>query len=83
MRPQAVLLRDIIDVYEEFRLRRIEAAPIGLLREGERIEMRGNIASAAGIDVVAPGAAKIVSLLDDDEILATRHAHARAHAQAA
>jgi len=48
-------------------LRRVDGRPIGVQLGRERVEVRGEIACAAGIGVVAPGSADGVVLLVDRE----------------
>src|SRR5205085_549084 len=50
-------------------LGRIGVAPLGVQGEGEGIEVRGDVALAARVAVVPPGAADVAVLLEDDEVL--------------
>ena len=56
-------------VVPDLGLRREGARPVGVGREGERVEVRGHVAGAAGIGVVAPRAADVVGALEHDEVL--------------
>src|SRR5262249_27022412 len=53
----------------DLRLPREAVRPAGLGREGERVEMRLDVAGAAGIGVVAPRAADVAGALEDDEVV--------------
>src|ERR1700761_785456 len=44
-----------------------DAGPFGVRPEGERVQVRGDVAGHTGIAVVPPRPANVVGLLDDDE----------------
>src|ERR1700682_6392456 len=62
-----VLVGDIAEVVPQFRLRRIQPAPVISRSERKRVEVGGNVAGAAGIAIIAPGASDVGSLLDDQK----------------
>ena len=49
-------------------LRGVRRRPVGVAREGERVELAGDVAAGAGVGVVAPGAADVVALLDHEVV---------------
>ena len=57
------------EVVPDFLLTGEAAAPVGIGRERERVEVRGHVARAARVGVVAPGAAEVVGLLEDEEVV--------------
>ncbi len=69
VREDPVMARAVAQVREDLRLRRERPAPVGVRGERERIEMRGHVARAPGVRVVAPGAAHVAGLLQDDEVV--------------
>ena len=76
---QPVLVGDALEVVLDLRLERPHVRPVGLRLERERVHVRRDVAGAAGIGVVAPGAADVVGLLQDQEVDALplqRDAHA-------
>ena len=77
---QTVLLGDAPEVIQDLRLRREQFAPGRLGLERERVQVRRHIARAVRIAVVAPGAAYLVGLLQDQEVHALalqRDGHAK------
>src|SRR5437764_14881908 len=62
---QPVLLRDTLEVVEDFRLRRERPRPAWVLLVRERVHVRLDVARAPGVRVVAPGAADLGRLLQD------------------
>src|SRR5689334_6597655 len=54
VRGDAVLVRALAQVVPDLRLQREQTRPLGVRRERERVEVRGNVALAARIRVVAP-----------------------------
>ena len=66
---QAVLLGDALEVVEDLRLQGPHVGPVGLRLEGEGIHVRRDVAGAAGVGVVTPGAADVVGLLEDHEVV--------------
>ena len=61
-------LGDLLDVGLDLRLRGEGHRPVGVGREGEGVELARHVAGRAGVGVVAPGAADVGALLDDDEV---------------
>ena len=77
---QPVLLGDAPEVIQDLRLWREQFAPGRLGLERERVQVRRDVAGAARIGVVPPGAAYVVGLLQDQEVDALalqRDAHAK------
>ena len=66
-----------------FRLNRKHARPVRVRREGERIEMRGDITGRARINIVTPDATDRVRLFQNDEILDAALLQAMRHPDAA
>ena len=60
--------RHVAQVLEDLRLRRERARPVGVGGEGEGVEVRGHVAAAARIGVVAPGAAQLARALEQHEV---------------
>src|SRR5205814_9616000 len=60
----------------------VRAAPVRVEREGERVQVRGDVALAAGIAVEPPGAADVLPALEDREVVQARLLEADGHAQA-
>ena len=69
VRVEPVLGRAVAQVVPDLRLGREGAAPARVRLEGEGVEMRGDVAGAAGIGVVAPGAAEVARPLQDHEVV--------------
>src|SRR5258708_9764928 len=67
IRSKAVLLDAALQIIVDFLLTGIHARPLGRRREGKRIKVRRNIASAARIAIVPPGAADVGALFDDEK----------------
>ena len=57
-----------LDVGLDLRLRGEGPRPVGVGREGVRVELARHVALRAGVGVVAPGAADVVALLDHHEV---------------
>ena len=88
-RSQPHFLRDTVpfggcpQIVEDFCLLRIHAAPLGISIERERVEMRRDVAGAAGIPVVPPGPADLLAFFENQERVDTgftkldRHAESR------
>src|SRR6266566_5335102 len=76
-----VMLHTAFEVVVYFLLARIHAGPIRRRSEGKRIEVRRNIAGAAGVTIVPPGAADIAALFDDEKRFHTGFEKLDAHAQ--
>ena len=70
----AELVGAAAQVVADLGLERIRRAPVGVRRERERVERRRDVALAARIGVVAPGAADLLGALDHDEVLDARPA---------
>ena len=66
---EAVAGRDVAHVLPDLRRRGEQLAPARVLLVGERVEDARDVAGAAGVGVVAPGAAEIVGALEDHEVL--------------
>ena len=78
----ALLVGDLAHVGPDLLLAREALAPVGveLVREG--VHVARDVALAAGVGVVAPGAADVMGLLEDDEVLAAGVAQLHGHAHA-
>ena len=61
---------------EDLGLGREGGRPVRVGREGERVEVRGDVAAAAGVGVVAPGAADVAGALEQHEVALARPASA-------
>ena len=72
VRTEPVLVDAVLDVAQDLLLRRELAAPVGLGLEGVGVQVRPDVAGAAGISVLPPGAADPVRLLQDDEVALAR-----------
>lgn len=59
---------DLFQVGADVRLAGEAARPVGVGREGEGVEVRGNVAGAAGVAVVPPGAADGVRPFQHHEV---------------
>ena len=68
VRHHAVALGAVAQVVEDLGLRRERARPVRVRGERERVEVRGHVAAAAGIGVVAPGAADVRGALEHGEV---------------
>src|SRR5207247_8042881 len=53
----------------DLRLAREGPAPAWVGRERERVQVRGDVAGAAGVGVVPPGAAEVVGALEHQEVV--------------
>src|SRR6266852_219859 len=80
IRSKPVMLNAALQVVVDFLLARIHARPIGRRFEREGIEMRRDVAGAAGITIVPPGAADIFALFDDEKGAETGFNKLDAHA---
>ncbi len=65
----AVLARGAVQVLEDLRLGRVVARPLRVHREGERVQVRGDVARAARVRVRPPRAAEPARALEDDEVV--------------
>ena len=65
---QPVFLGDSLEVVPDLGLIGERVLPVGLGLERERVQVRRDVAGAAGVTVVAPRAADVVELLQDDEV---------------
>ena len=74
--------RAALEVVADLGLRREHSRPLGVEGEGERVEVRLDVAGAARVVVVAPGAADGVGALQDQEVVVTRLLQAVGHGQA-
>ena len=61
--------RDALEVGADLRLRRVGPAPVRVRGERERVEVRGDVAGAAGVGVRPPGAADVGVALEDHEVV--------------
>ena len=77
----AVIDGHALEVREDLLLWRVQLRPLGVLREGEGVEVRGHVAGAAGVAVLAPGASDARALLQHHEA-APRFLERDGHAQA-
>ena len=64
-----VLGRHPLQVGVDLRLGGERAAPVGVRREREGVEVAGHVAGAARVGVVPPGAADVAVALEDEEVL--------------
>src|SRR5713101_4578321 len=80
MRREPVTLDTALQVIVDLLLARIHARPIGRRYEREGIEMRRDVAGAAGITIVPPGAADVFALFDDEKGAQTGFNKLDAHA---
>ena len=69
-------------VFVDFLLAGIHAGPFGGGSERKRIKMGWDVAGAAGVAIVPPGAADIVVLFDDEKGFHTGFEKLDAHANA-
>src|SRR5919204_680869 len=69
VRADAELVGAATQVVADLRLWRVGLTPIGVGCEGERVEVRGDVARAAGIGVEPPGPAHLVAPLDHQEVV--------------
>src|SRR3954462_9611767 len=81
VRHDPVVLRAAAQVVPNLGLRGEGARPLGVRGEGERVQVRGHVARAARIAVVAPRATDVVGLLQHDEVLDPGLAQADGHPQ--
>jgi hypothetical protein len=70
-------------VVEDLVAHRVGAVPVRVARERERVQVRRDVALAAGIAVGPPGAAHVAAALDDDEVLRALLLQPDRHAEAA
>ena len=75
-------LRAVAQVVPDFLLEPEGARPAPVRREGEGVQVRGHVALAAGIAVVAPCASDVVGALEHDEVLHPLLLEADRHPQA-
>ena len=80
IRGEFVFLDAAFQVAMNLLLAGIHACPVGRGFEGEGIQMRRNVASAAGVAIVPPGAADVGALLDDQKRIHARFEKLDAHA---
>ena len=69
-----VTLRDLLEVGLDLRPRRIAARPARVRREGELVEVRGDVAGGPRIGVVVPDAADPLAALEDRDVVVARPA---------
>ena len=79
----SVLLGAVVEVGADLGLGRVGPRPVALDLERERVEVRGDVAGAARIAVVVPGAADAAPLLEQDEVLEAGLLQPDGHAQPA
>src|SRR5439155_2058280 len=60
---------DAAQVGLDLRLHGERARPVRVAGKGERVEVRRDVALAAGVRVLAPGAADVAGTLEDDEVV--------------
>ena len=80
---QVVLLDRVQDVVLDLAPGRITLGPVGLGRERVGVHVRLHVAGRAGVLVVAPGAAHLLGLFQDHEVLNACFLELDGHAQAA
>ena len=76
---QLVLVGNPVEVVLDLALVREEVCPARVLVKGVRVQVRWNVTSRPGVGVLAPSAANVVGLLQQDEIdtpLSERDGHA-------
>ena len=81
VRVDAVLASDPAQVLPDLGLRRERPAPVRVGRERERVQVRGHVAGAARVGVIAPGAAQLLGPLEHDEVVDALLLQADRHAQ--
>src|SRR5260221_11548623 len=64
----AIALCTLTEIVPDLGLRRVHAAPIWIEREGEGVQVRGDITGTAWIRVIAPGPPDICRPLDHHKI---------------
>jgi hypothetical protein len=69
VRAHAKVVGDLLQVRPDLRLPAVDVRPVRVRREGEGVEVARHVAGAAGIGVVAPGAADAAGALQQDEVL--------------
>jgi hypothetical protein len=69
VRNEIEVSRAALQVAPDLGLPREPPGPARFGREGERVEVRLDVARAAGIGVVAPGAADLARALEQDEVV--------------
>src|SRR5439155_18328544 len=79
---QAVLGDAVLEVREDLLARGEPPGPVALGLEGERVQVRGDVAGEAGVRVVAPHAADALGAVEDRERLHPRAPQGDAHADA-
>src|SRR6266478_4229600 len=67
IRRKPVMLDAAFQIVVDFLLAWIHARPFRRWRERKRIKVRWNIASAAGVTILPPGAADLFALIDDQK----------------
>src|SRR6266700_2438128 len=72
MRQNIIAHSNVAQIIPNLRLRRVHATPLWIEREGEGIQVRGNITGTAGIRVVTPRPPNICRALQHYKILITR-----------
>ncbi len=82
MPEQPEALGAMLQVAVYLRLGRVRAGPVRLGREREAVEMGGDVAAAARVGVVPPGAAYRAGLLQDDKVIDAGLLEPDAHAHA-
>ena len=65
----AVFVGDAFQIGLDLRLRRAQARPVGVERERERVQVRGHVAGAPRVAVVAPGPAEPRGALEQHEVV--------------
>src|SRR5690606_23004169 len=64
MRLQTIPCHYVFDICQDFRLSGENTGPGRVLRERIGIQVRGNVASGAGVVIVTPGSARAAVLLE-------------------
>jgi hypothetical protein len=70
-----ILLRNAHQIRQDLFLPRVLACPFAVLLVAERVQRGPDVAAAAGVFVVVPGAAYAGAFLEDDEVAAVVAAH--------
>src|SRR6185436_20865691 len=66
--PEDEVVRALLEVAPDLRLTGVAVGPVRIGRERERVEVRGHVARAPGITVVAPRPPDVVRALQEDEV---------------
>jgi len=81
VRIQPILVDTAFAVVPDFFTARVAVAPVRIEFERKRVNVGGDIAGDVWVGVVAPGAAHMVCLFDDDKVADPKLAQLDGHAQ--